>query len=51
MAERNLSWLGIDRIQWQALVVAYLRMDGRRAGGASRPGRDRAITCLPPTAA
>lgn len=38
MAERNLSWLGIDRIQWQALVVAYLRMDGRRAGGASRPG-------------
>ena len=38
MAGRILTWLGIDRIQWQALVVAYLRMDGRRAGGAARPG-------------
>jgi ABC-2 type transport system permease protein len=38
MADRIFSWLGIDRIQWHALVVAYLRMDGRRAGGAARPG-------------
>jgi ABC-2 type transport system permease protein len=31
-----LKWLGIDRVQWKALVIAYLRMDARRAGGAAR---------------
>jgi hypothetical protein len=38
MADRLLAWFGIDGTQWRALVVAYLRMDGRRAGGAARRG-------------
>jgi hypothetical protein len=38
MADRLLSWVGIDGVQWRALVTAYLRMDGRRAGGAARRG-------------
>lgn len=34
MIERVLRVWGVDPVQWRALVVAYLRMDTRRGGGA-----------------
>lgn len=40
MIERVLRAWGVDPLQWRALVVAYLRMDARRGGGAKSP-KDR----------
>jgi hypothetical protein len=39
MTRSRLSgWLGVDGTQWRVLVRAYLQMDLRAGGGASRPG-------------
>ena len=40
MLDRALEALGVDGIQWRALVRVYLRMDFRARGGATRPGKD-----------
>jgi len=37
--DRLLGALGIDARQWRALVIVYLRIDFRPAGGAERRGR------------
>jgi hypothetical protein len=37
MLDRVLAALGVDPIQWRALVVVYLRMDFRGGGGATTP--------------
>jgi hypothetical protein len=36
MFDRLGSWLGVDARQWRALVLSYLKMDFRAAGGALR---------------
>ena len=36
MLERLAAWVGVDFVQWRALVAAYLRKDFRAAGGATR---------------
>jgi hypothetical protein len=38
MLDRVLAALGVDGVQWRALVRVYLRMDFRGGGGATRPG-------------
>ena len=40
------AW-GVDPVQWRALVVAYLRMDARRSGGAKRPGQSGGRAGMP----
>ena len=40
MVDRLLAALGVDGVQWRALVRVYLRMDFRARGGAARPGQD-----------
>ena len=37
MFDRLLAALGVDGVQWRALVRVYLRMDFRGAGGATTP--------------
>src|SRR4030095_16980534 len=41
MIDRLAGALGIDGVQWRALVRTYLRMDFRAAGGPARPGGER----------
>jgi hypothetical protein len=36
MIDRAIAALGVDPIQWRVLVTAYLRMDFRAGGGATR---------------
>jgi hypothetical protein len=40
MLDRVLAALGVDGVQWRALVRVYLRMDFRARGGATKPGED-----------
>jgi hypothetical protein len=40
MLDRLFAALGIDGMQWRALVRVYLRMDFRARGGATKPGEE-----------
>jgi hypothetical protein len=40
MLDRLLAALGVDGVQWRALVRVYLRMDFRARGGAAKPGEE-----------